>query len=76
MSNVKERLWGAITVMPEADAQRLWDIVTHLYDEDAWIKIEEEEPDEIDLQMIRDIEANPDCQTFATEEEVRELFAR
>ena len=31
MSETKARLIGAITVMDEASAQRLWDIVERLY---------------------------------------------
>lgn len=30
-----------------------------------WGSIEEVPPDEIDLQMIREIQSDPDCQTFA-----------
>ena len=32
----------------------------------AWDGIQEEEPDEFDLQMIRDAEAAPDCKAFDT----------
>ena len=73
MSNVKERLLGAITVMDETAAQRLWEYVQNLY-HDPWADIEEVEPDEIDLQMLREIENDPDCHTLATAEEVREAF--
>ena len=41
---------------------------------DPWANIEEVEPDEIDLQMLREIENDPDCHTIATEEEVRDTF--
>ena len=34
------------------------------FSEDAWDNIEEEEPDEIDLEMIRDIETDPECRIF------------
>ena len=64
MSIVKERLIGAITVMDEASAARLWEVVQGFANDDAWNNIEEEEPDEIDLQMIRDIETDPDCKVF------------
>ena len=73
MSNVKERLFGAIMVMDETTAQKLWEYVQNLYD-DPWANIEEIEPDEIDLQMLREIENDPDCHTIATEEEVRDTF--
>ena len=29
-----------------------------------WDTVEEVEPDEIDLQMIRDAQSNPDCSTL------------
>ena len=63
MSDVKERLIGAVTVMDEASALRLWEIV-RLFSEEAWDNIEEEAPDEFDLQMLREIEADPDCKIF------------
>lgn len=73
MSDIKERLFGAITVMPEADAKRLWDIVTRLYGT-GWAAVEEVEPDDIDLQMIQDAKTSPDCTTFASEEDIRSLW--
>ena len=63
MSDVKERLISAITIMDEATAVRLWEIVREI-SENAWDEIEEEEPDEFDLQMIRDAEADPDCKVI------------
>jgi len=71
MSETKARLIGAITVMDETNAQKLWDFVKHLYSENGWDSIEETEPDEIDLQMIREAQADPDCSSFASDEEVR-----
>ena len=35
-----------------------------------WDNIEEVEPDEIDLRMMADIETNPDCNEFISEEEL------
>lgn len=66
MSNIKERLFGAITVMSETDALKLWGIVEGLYNTD-WEDIEEVEPDEIDLQMIHDANTDPDCHVFSEE---------
>ncbi len=74
MSETKARLIGAITVMDESGAQRLWQIVQNLYSSDAWANIQEEQPDELDLQMIRDAQQDPDCQTAATPEELRSLL--
>lgn len=65
MSDVKERLMSAITIMDEATAVRLWEIVRGI-SESAWDGIQEEEPDEFDLQMIRDAATDPDCKAFDT----------
>lgn len=73
MSDVKERLLEAITVMTEDDALQLWRIVERMY-RNSWDAIEESAPDLIDLQMIRAAQNDPDCRTFASEEEVRNLF--
>ncbi|MCI9119372.1 MAG: hypothetical protein HFF32_06900 [Flavonifractor sp.] len=63
MSNIKERLLGAITVMDEASAVRLWEYVLELSG-NGWDSIEEADPDEIDLQMIQEAESDPDCRAF------------
>ena len=41
---------------------------------DIWDKIEETDPDEIDLRMIHEIENDPDCQILATPEEARRVL--
>ena len=74
MSEVKANLIGAITVMDEDGAQRLWEIVKQMYSSNSWDTIENVEPDEIDLQMIREAQADPDCSTFAADTEVREVL--
>lgn len=74
MSETKARLIGAITVMDESAAQRLWSIVESLYGADPWAVIPKETPDEVDLQMIRSAQADPDCHSFASPDEVRALL--
>ena len=74
MSEVKARLIGAITVMDEDGAQRLWDIVTRLYSSNGWDTVEEVAPDEVDLQMIRAAQSDPDCSTFASDSEVQAIL--
>ncbi len=74
MSEVKARLMGAITVMDEDAAQRLWAIIESMYSAPDWDAIEEEDPDEIDLEMIREIQEDPDCTTPAFSEDVRALL--
>lgn len=63
MSNIKERLFGAITIMDDATAKRLWDFVLELSGS-GWDAIEEVEPDDIDLQMIQEAQNDPDCHIF------------
>ncbi len=74
MSEIKARLIGAITVMDEAHAQKLWDYIEGLYSGSQWDAIEEAEPDEIDLQMIREAQADPECSSMASAEEVRSIL--
>ncbi len=64
MSNIKERLLGAITVMSEENAAQLWEFVLTLSG-NGWDAIEEEEPDETDLRMIREAETDPDCRDYS-----------
>lgn len=35
-----------------------------------WEDIEEEEPDEIDIQMLESIRNNPDCHVFTNENDI------
>jgi len=76
MSEIKARLFGAITVMDEAHAQKLWDFVERLYSSDKWSLIEEIEPDEIDQQMIQDAQSDPECNSLASDEEIRSVLGQ
>ena len=72
MSNIKERILGAVTVMSDKDANALWKIILNNFS--PWEDIEEITPDEIDTEMLKDIQSNPDCHSFVSQEEVmREL---
>ena len=50
-------------------------IMNDLIEENTtWIDLKEEVPDEIDLQMLKEIKENPDCYEFMSNEEaMREL---
>lgn len=48
ISNIKERLLGAITVMDEANAARLWEYLLELSG-NRWDSVEEEDPDEVEI---------------------------
>lgn len=39
-----------------------------------WDAVENAEPDEVDLQMIREAQADPDCSTFASDAEIRAVL--
>ncbi|UNI72512.1 MAG: hypothetical protein [Chaetfec virus UA24_244] len=73
MSNIKERLFGAIAVMEEAEAHKLWEYILSCHN-GAWDEIEEEDPDEIDLQMIQDAQNDPDCSEMASPEEIARVL--
>ena len=49
--------------MNNSEADRLWDIISTKFIP-SWDDIEEVDPDEWDLQMLKDIENDPDCKTF------------
>lgn len=70
MSAVKERILGAVTVMSEADAEKVWKFVLDNLPSRSWEDLEEAAPDEWDLQMLEDIKHNPDCHEFVSQEEV------
>lgn len=64
MSTVKERILGAITVMDETDAAVVWNFIASTFSKRTWDDIEEEDPDEWDQKMLREIEGNPECHEF------------
>lgn len=69
MSAVKERILGAVTVMNDADAAAVWGFIVSKFPNRSWDDIEEVEPDEWDLEMLREIANNPECHEFVSSEE-------
>lgn len=69
MSNIKERIIGAITVMSEENAEKIWALIETNFSNGKWENIEEVVPDEIDLRMIADSKNDPECQIFISQEE-------
>ena len=65
MSNIKERILGAVTVMTDSDAKELWKMIIDNFG--AWNNIEEDVPDETDKAMLEEIENDPDCRLFISE---------
>lgn len=70
MSAVKERILGAVTVMSESDAERVWKFVLDNFPSRSWDDIEETAPDEWDLKMLNDVEHNPECHEFISQEDL------
>mgnify|MGYP003303411594 CR=1 FL=1 len=69
MSEIKERIIGAVTIMTDQDAEKIWQVILDTFKQKEWVSIPEEHPDEIDLAMLADIQSNPDCHTFVTSED-------
>lgn len=74
MSNVKERIIGAVTVMDEQDAVKIWNIIITTFQKKEWNNIPEELPDEIDLAMLDEIKKDADCREFVSSDEAMKLL--
>lgn len=66
MSNIKERIFGAVTVMSEEDAQKVWDLILSTF---ALDNIEQIVPD-LDEQTIMNAykSGDPDYQPSVSQE--------
>ncbi len=74
MNAIKERILGAVTMMNDTDAIKVWNFVVENLSPRSWNDIEEVQPDEWDLKMLDDIDKNPDCHEFITQEDlIKEL---
>lgn len=69
MSDVKERIIGAVTVMDEKEAERIWDIIRLTFEDKEWSFIPAEVPDETDMEMLEEIKADPECREFVSNKE-------
>lgn len=69
MSDIKERILGAISIMNDDDAQMVWELILTHFPKRSWDKIDTVAPDELDNQMIQDIATNPDCKEFVSADE-------
>lgn len=70
MTAIKEKIIGAVTVMPDTDAESFWNLIVEKYSP-SWENIQEEEPDETDLQMLEAIKNDPDCHEFTSESDIQ-----
>ncbi|MBQ3647096.1 MAG: hypothetical protein IJM82_02410 [Synergistaceae bacterium] len=73
---LKERIFGAVTVMNEKETRRLWGIIADEFGEGEkdWDLIPEEAPDEIDLQMLKEIGEDSDCHEFIPANEAEKIL--
>ncbi len=70
MNAIKERILGAVAVMDNSDAEKVWDFVINNLTSRSWDDIEEVPPDEWDLKMLEDIGNDPDCHEFVSQEDL------
>lgn len=70
MTAIKERIIGAVSLMSDKEAEDFWNLIQNRYIilPKNWDNIEEIEPDEIDLRMLEEIKADPDCHSFVSSE--------
>lgn len=74
MSAIKERIFGAVTVMSDSDAEKVWNLILDRFTDNAWGNIKEAAPDEWDKNMLGEISENPECREFiSSEEAIKEL---
>lgn len=75
MNAIKERIFGAVTVMDNSSALKLWKFITNEFVHSAdWNSIPETEPDEFDLQMLAEIEQDKDCHEFIPADEAEKIL--
>lgn len=72
MSDVKERIIGAVTIMNDEDAAKVWELIQGAF---ALFNAPEEQPDLEDLEVITAYQNNdPDYQAQFSSEDVKKLL--
>lgn len=74
MSNEKERIIGAVTVMNEEDAAHIWKLITDTFQNRQWASIPVEEPDDIDITMIEEMKNDTDCREFVSSDKAMRML--
>ena len=75
MNAIKERIFGAVTVMDNSSALKLWNFISNEFSHAAdWDSIPEVEPDEFDLQMLKEIGHDKDCHEFVSSDEAEKIL--
>ena len=68
MSNVKERILGAITIMSEKDAEKVWELIQATF---ILNNAEEVVPEPEELEAIRAYQnGDPEYQPYITQDEL------
>lgn len=70
MGAIKERIFGAVTIMDDSDVEKVWDFVINNLSPRSWDDIEEVSPDEWDLKMLDEIDADSYCHKFISQEDL------
>jgi hypothetical protein len=71
MSEVIEKIMGVFALMNEREVEKVWEIIQNVFivKEKNWEDIETEEPDNIDIEMLKEIDSNLECNEFIPAEE-------
>ena len=69
MSDIKERILGAISIMNDDDAEIVWELILTHFPKRSWSDIETVVPDEWDKKMLADIENDSNCKEFVSADE-------
>ena len=74
MASMKAQIIQAVEQMDDDTTFFVWDMLTRHFNTQhkkiSWGDIEEIEPDNTDLEMIRKMETDPDCRIYISREEL------
>lgn len=72
MSNIKERIFGAVTVMSEEDAQKVWELILSTFSLDSIEQVLPEPAEQAAINAYQN--GDPDYQPSVSQEDlIREL---
>ncbi len=72
MSNIKERIFGAVTVMSEEDAQKVWELILSTFSLDSIEQVLPEPEEQAAINAYQN--GDPDYQPSVSQENlIREL---
>lgn len=72
MSNIKERIFGAVTVMSEEDAQKVWELILSTFSLDSIEQVLPESEEQAAINAYQN--GDPDYQPSVSQEDlIREL---